>query len=254
MSLELTGKRILVTGAGGGIGRATAELAVARGARVLCTDVDGVGLKQTLKAIAEKHPGAEALGAELDSTDFTAAGAAIARVARQWGRFDGLANVAGVIMAKPLADTELADLERLFRINAGGMVVMTRAVLPHLVDGGAIVNVSSSAAGHTSPGLGAYGASKAANLYLTRAWADELAVRGIRVSGVAPGAVDTNMPRSVVPPGEEGLRMLDDSVKGAQLLGRMAQPEEIAISICYLLSDDASFITGTTLWIDGGTR
>jgi NAD(P)-dependent dehydrogenase (short-subunit alcohol dehydrogenase family) len=212
------------------------------------------GLEQTVRGIQVQTPRATVIGETLDSTDLDAAARLIAQVADQWGPFDAVANVAGVIMAKPLIETELADLERLFRINAGGTVVMTRAVLPHLADNGVIVNVSSASAAYVSPGLGAYGASKAANLYLTRAWAAELADRGIRVCGVAPGAVDTAMPRSVVPPGEEGDRLLASSVAQAQLIGRLAQPEEIAIAICYLLSDDASYITGSTLWIDGGTH
>lgn len=102
-------------------------------------------------------------------------------------------------------------------------------------------------ADHVSPGLGLYGASKAANVYLTRAWAAELAGRGIRVCGVAPGAVDTAMPRSIMPPGDERELLLAATVAGAQPIARMAQPDEIATAIGYLLSDDASYITGSTL-------
>ncbi|MFE4668089.1 SDR family NAD(P)-dependent oxidoreductase [Streptomyces sp. NPDC056716] len=166
--------------------------------------------------------------------------------------FHGLANVAGVILARPLTDCTLADLERLMRINVGGVLVMSRAILPHLAERAVIVNVSSSSAGRMTPGLGIYGASKAANLFMTKALAVEWAARGVRVCAIAPGAVDTAMPRSTMPPGEEGERLLARAVDGAQLIKALAQPGEVAAAIGFLLGEDAGYVTGSTLWFDGG--
>ncbi|MFI1401035.1 SDR family NAD(P)-dependent oxidoreductase [Streptomyces sp. NPDC020681] len=253
MSHTLDGKSVVITGAGGGIGRATAQLVAAKGASVLCTDVNADGLKETVRLIQAESPAVQVVGEALDCTEHGAAVEVITRCADAWGGdFHALVNVAGVIMAKPLMEVELADLERVFRVNLGGMLVMSQAVAPRLTDGGVIVNVSSSTARSASPSLAAYGASKAANAYLSRAFAAELAERGIRVCGIGPGAVDTAMPRSIMPPGAEGERLLEAAVAHTQLIKRLAQPEEVAAAICFLLSDDASYITGSTLWFDGG--
>ncbi|MFF3573889.1 SDR family NAD(P)-dependent oxidoreductase [Nocardia jiangxiensis] len=246
-------KRIVVTGAGGGIGHATALHLARQGASVLCTDVDGEGLERTRKELQEAAPSVRVASEVLDSSDETAAAAVLSRYAETWGGpFDALANVAGVILAKPLADCELADLERLMRINVGGAFVMSRSILPHLAPQAVIVNVSSSSAGQMTPGLGLYGASKAANLFLTKALAVELAERGVRVCAIAPGAVDTAMPRRCMPPGEEGERMLAQAVDGAQLIKTLAKPAEVAAAIAFLLGDNAGYVTGSTLWFDGG--
>jgi NAD(P)-dependent dehydrogenase (short-subunit alcohol dehydrogenase family) len=246
-------KHIVVTGAGGGIGRATAIHLAVRGASVLCTDVDADGLRDTTKALQEAAPEARAAVEVLDSSDEVRAAEVLTKFAERWDRpFDGLANVAGVILAKPLTDCHLADLERLMRINVGGVLVMSRAILPHLAQQATIVNVSSSSAGQVTPGLGLYGASKAANLFLTKALSIELGERGVRVCAIAPGAVDTAMPRSTMPPGEDGERMLAHAVEETQLIKTLAQPADVAAAIAFLLSDDASYVTGSTLWFDGG--
>ncbi|MCE0763541.1 SDR family oxidoreductase [Pseudonocardia kujensis] len=251
---SLTGRRYVVTGAGGGIGRATALALTLEGASVLCTDVVAEGLKETAEVLAAKAPDDTKVVCEaLDSTDGEAAAEVVTRGARMLqGPFDGLANVAGVMLGKPLAETEMADVDQIFRVNVGAGLMMTRAVLPHLGRGGVVVNISSSSANQVTPGMGLYGSSKAALVYLTRALAQELAPRGIRVVAVAPGAVDTAMPRSLLPPGPESEQILAEAVRASQLIERIAQPEEIAESIRFLLSDGAAYITGSTLWVDGG--
>jgi NAD(P)-dependent dehydrogenase (short-subunit alcohol dehydrogenase family) len=250
----LAGRHYVVTGAGGGIGRATVLALALDGASVLGTDVDAACLQETAELVAAKAPADVRVVCEpLDSTDAAAAAAVVARGVRLLGGgFAGLVNAAGVILGKPLAEVELADLDRVFRVNVGGMLMMTKAVLPHLTGAAVIVNIGSSSARNVTPGLGLYGASKAANHYLTRALAAELADRGIRVCGVGPGAVDTAMPRRLMPPGAEGERLLAEAVRADQLIGRLARPEEIADAIRFLLDDGAGYITGSTLWIDGG--
>ncbi|WP_046495367.1 SDR family NAD(P)-dependent oxidoreductase [Streptomyces odonnellii] len=253
MSRSLADRRIVVTGAGAGIGRAIARKAASHGASVLCIDLDADGLEETARLIQAEASAVEVAAEALDCTDHDAAVEVLERRAAVWGgAFDALVNNAGVTLSKPLAECDLADLERIFRVNVGGMLVMSRALLPRLTDQGVIVNVNSSSARHVHPGLGLYGASKAANAYLTQVYAAEFAERGIRVCGIGPGAVDTNMPRSMMPPGAEGERMLQEAVSGTQLIKRLARPEEIAEAICFLLSEDAAYITGSTLWIDGG--
>lgn len=250
---DLAGKRVIVTGAGGGIGRATVLMAVSRGASVLCLDLAEGGLAETIRLAEELAPEVRTASAVVDCSDFGEVSRALAEVAENWGGFDCLANVAGIMFAKPLAECELADIDRIFRVNVGAMLMTSRAALPWLPAGSVIVNVSSANAQHVTAGLGVYGASKAANLYLTRVFALEFAEHGVRVCGLGPGAVDTAMPRSFMPAGDEGERLLAEAVAGAQVVPRMAQPEEIAKAIGYLISDEASFIIGSTLWIDGGT-
>ena len=254
MKSDLSGRRIVLTGAGNGIGRATALAAARNGAKVLGTDIDEAGLQETLRLIKEQTPEATAAVEVLDSTDAAAAAEVLGRYAAEWGGLDGLGNIAGKMYMGMLIDSDLATLEQAFRINVGGMFVMTQAIVPLLADGGVIVNVNSSSAAHVTPGISLYGSTKAANMYLTQAFSQELADRNVRVCGIGPGAVDTQFPRSVMPAGEEGEKMLQESVKHAQTITRLAQPDEIATAINYLLSDDAGYIAGTTLWIDGGSR
>jgi 3-oxoacyl-[acyl-carrier protein] reductase len=245
---------MVVTGAGGGIGRATAVALASHGAAVLCTDIDADGLETTGALIEQAAPSAQVASEVLDCTDYTAASAVLSRCSALWsGTFDALVNVAGIILAKPLAECELADLERVFRVNVGGILVMSRAVLPHLSGSAVILNVTSNSARQVTPGLGIYGASKAANSFLTRALALELAERGARVCAIAPGAVNTKMPRSILPPGEDGDRILEQAISNSQLIKHLAQPEDVAGAICFLLSDAAAFVTGSTLWFDGGS-
>jgi 3-oxoacyl-[acyl-carrier protein] reductase len=241
----------IVTGAAGGIGRATARMLAQQGAAVIGLDLDADGLKETWHVISDEIESARVLVEPADVTDRQAAATAVQRAVA--GRpVHMLFNIAGIIRAKPLLESSTPDVLELMEANVGSLVTMTNVVAPLMPPGGVIVNTSSSAAGHFSPGQGIYGASKLAVVYLTKALAGECAELGIRVCAVGPGAVDTQMPRRMMAHLPDREAVLQAAVERSQLITRLAQPEEIAAAMCYLASDEAGYCTGTTLWIDGG--
>jgi len=243
----LAGKVALVTGGGSGIGLATAELLRARGATVV---------------VADRTPGA---GTEpLDVTDEAAVDALVADVVRRHGRLDLAANVAGTAGSyATVVDSDTAAWRDTLAVNLDGVYFCLRAELRAMLAsadggtgggagggaaGGAVVNVASSAGRMGVPGLAAYSASKHGVLGLTRSAALEVAGQGIRVNAVCPGSVRTPMLRGFVG-GDEAL--LDKMGRRAPI-GRLGDPHEIAAAIVWLLSDEASFVTGGALEADGG--
>ncbi|MGK5630247.1 SDR family NAD(P)-dependent oxidoreductase [Streptomyces sp. URMC 123] len=237
---------VLVTGAGTGIGRATARAFAAEGAHVVA-----VGRRaEPLDATAAGHDRIAPLVA-----DITADGEPerIVRTVRErYGRLDVLVNNAGIVSGGPLGTLTPEAIAPLLATNLVAPVLLAQAALPSLEDaGGVIVNVSTSVGQRAWPGSSLYAATKTALELLTRSWAVELAPRGIRVVAVAPGAIDT-------PIGEhQGLtpeRMA--AVREWQLahtpLGRIGRPEEVAWAITKLAAPAASFVTGVVLPVDGG--
>jgi NAD(P)-dependent dehydrogenase (short-subunit alcohol dehydrogenase family) len=223
-----------VTGAGAGIGLATAELLRARGVTVVGADV---------------RPGE---GVEvLDVTDEAAVDALVAAVVERHGRLDLAANVAGtpgVYAEVAASSTEV--WRTTMAVNLDGVYFCVRAELRAMRSSGAgsIVNVASSAARMGVPGLAAYSASKHGVLGLTRTAALEEAARGIRVNAVCPGTVRTGMLRGFVGDDDEQMERMGRRAP----MGRLGEPAEIAAAIVWLLSDDASFLTGATVDADGG--
>jgi 3-oxoacyl-[acyl-carrier protein] reductase len=237
----------LVTGAGSGIGRATTELLAERGARVVAADRDRAAAAET--AARARRPGAEVEPVACDVTRAADVEAAVALARRRWGRLDVLVNAAGILRVAPLETETEAEWERVLAVNLTGAFLQTRAALAAMREqggGGAIVHIASRAALRAKEGHGAYAASKAGVLQLTRMAAVEGAPHGIRVNCVCPGFIDTPMTRG---------GYADDAFSGWSLacpLGRPGRPDEVARAMLFLASDEASFITGVALPVDGG--
>jgi 3alpha(or 20beta)-hydroxysteroid dehydrogenase len=237
------GRVAIVTGAGRGMGEAIARRLVAEGARVVLTDV----LSDEGEAVAADL-GDAARFLTHDVTDAAGWSAAVERAGTDFGRLDVLVNNAGIYWRRPLEDETPDRLRRAFDVNTIGPFLGIQAVLPAFrqVGGGSIVNVVSLASVHGYAWQGAYGASKWALRGITRTAAQELGPEGIRVNAVMPGPIETSM----LPPDTTGL----GTARFAGIpLQRAGQPEEVASVVCYLASDDASFVSGAEVVVDGGS-
>jgi NAD(P)-dependent dehydrogenase (short-subunit alcohol dehydrogenase family) len=239
---------VLVTGGASGIGRATAELFAAEGARVACTDINLEGLAETVERI--ERAGGRALAVESDVADAGSARAAVATCVETLGKPSVLCNVAGVGGFVRTEDLSVEIWARTLGVNLNGTFYMSHACLPHLLErpGSSIVNVASLAGLIGQAYCAAYCASKWGVVGLTKALAVEYVKQGLRVNCVCPGGVQTAILGSFIPP--------KDADPG--LLGRLAltrgftQPDEVAEAIAYLASDAARSVTGVALPIDRG--
>jgi NAD(P)-dependent dehydrogenase (short-subunit alcohol dehydrogenase family) len=245
--VNLEGKTALVTGAGSGIGRAIALLFGARGANVVAADVDEAAAVATTRAAAGN---AVAVGG--DVVDDDAVGAMVRTAVDRFGSLDFAVNNAGIAPdPKPFTDHSRADWQRTIDVDLTGVFCCMQHELRQFVaqgHGGAIVNVSSAAGTVPAPGQPQYTAAKHGVLGLTKQAAQEFAAQGIRVNAVLPGQTETVPMRQYLDAmpdqGERMLRRLP--------MGRMATPEEIAQTVVWLCSDDASYVNGVSLLVDGG--
>jgi NAD(P)-dependent dehydrogenase (short-subunit alcohol dehydrogenase family) len=183
----------------------------------------------------------------VDVTDELAVRTAAAKVATQWGTVDILVNCAGIAIRKPVDQTAESDWTRVFDVNVKGTFLVSKAVLPHIRNGGAIVNLSSITGIRGVRERAAYSASKGAIAALTRNMAIDYAPRGIRVNAVCPGFVRTPMTKALT-----GDPDAYRSLISVHPLGRLGEPEDIANAILFLVSAEASWITGHLLVVDGG--
>ena len=243
--LSLEGRVAVVTGAGRGIGSATARQLARAGAQVALLDLDPAGVNRTAEAIGLE--GGEALAFTNDITDSFAVERTLDRVIDEWGRIDVLVNNAGVLSEAPLEELTDEDLEESLDINLRGTLVCTRATVPHMVARGAgrVISAASMSTRIGAVGLTAYSASKGAIVGMTRTWARELGPKGITANAVAPGLIDSET-TSTVPAGELEATL---SRLPARRLGR---PDEVAAVYVFLASDLSSFINGAVLGVDGG--
>ena len=247
---RLDGKVAIVTGAGGGIGRATAVRLAEEGARLGLTDLKADPLEEAAAAAREAGAAVESVAGDI--VDPATVDALATALIDRFGRIDALVNNAGIVIAKPLVEHTVDDFERLMQINVLSYLLTTQRVVGEMQrgGGGSIVNISSIGGLVGLAGVGVYCASKAAVLGLTRSTAFEFAP-DIRCNAICPGGVDTPMSwehLSTFDDQEEALRI----TVGRQLIKRHAQPREIAEAILFLSSDESSFMTGAAVPVEAG--
>lgn len=244
----------LVTGGAGGIGSETARLFCAEGARVAIVDLSADDLRRIAASGAEDIPGAAILPVVADISREDEAVRAVAETVAAFGGLTVLVNNAGVRAYGPIAEASSDSWRRIIDVNLLGTANCTKAALPELrkANAASIVNVSSVHAEVGRKGMGQYDATKAGIVSLTRTLAWEEAENGIRVNAVCPGGTLT--PYHIARYGEQGVS--EETLRARQadacLLGRWAEPREVAYPILWLASDEASFVTGAALMVDGG--
>jgi NAD(P)-dependent dehydrogenase (short-subunit alcohol dehydrogenase family) len=247
----LEGKVAIVTGGSRGIGRATARLLAREGASVVLGSRDDAGSAATVASITAE--GGRAIAVRADVSRAPDVSGLVGRAIESYGGVDILVNNAGLDVGKPLLETSETDWDLVMSVNLKGHFLCAVAVVPHMVarGGGSIVNTSSILALSSLPDCGAYCASKAGILGLTRSMALEWGPLGIRVNCVLPGSTDTDMMWMGLSP--EEIPVERGRVEAATPLGRIAEPEEIAEATLWFCSQKASFASGSFLWLDGGT-
>jgi NAD(P)-dependent dehydrogenase (short-subunit alcohol dehydrogenase family) len=244
--MTFSGRVAVVTGAGSGIGRATALLLAERGASVLAADYDGDGAEETARLA-----GGGVVSHVVDVRDEASVVAMFQRSDGEWGnRLDVVANIAGIGSTDPAPTTSVEVWDNVFAVNARGVFLGCKHGIPRLIrgGGGTVVNMASVAGVVGLRNRAAYCASKGAVIALTRALAVDHVGDGVRVNCVCPGTVDSPWVRRLVEDVGESI----DQLTARQPMGRLGTPEEIAKSIAYLASDDTAFMTGSALVIDGG--
>jgi 2-hydroxycyclohexanecarboxyl-CoA dehydrogenase len=251
---RLVGRSALITGGAAGIGAAMAELFCAEGAAVTLIDTDGEKLAQTCAAINRKVPGTRVAHFAANVADADAAHAAVAHALAAHGHLDILINNAAMRNNASVSDATPDEWQAVLGVNLMGAANYCRAALPALRERGnaSIVNVSSCYAVTGRKGMGLYDASKAGLLALTRTLAHEEAAHGIRVNAICPGSTLTDFHLNKARATGKDVEQLKSERQSTSLLGRWATPMEIALPVLWLASDEASFITGTTLMVDGG--
>jgi len=243
---DLTGKTAFVTGASRGIGAAIAKRLAADGASVAITYSKGTdAAAQVVKDI--EAAGGRALAVQADATDAQAVGAAIAQTVATFGGLDILVNNAGTAVPKPFEETTLDEIDLMLALNLRGVFIATQAALKHLQQGGRIITIGSCVGERMmTPGLVAYAATKGAVKMFTQGLAREIGSRGITVNNVQPGPIDTD------------LNPADGDWATPQIantsLGRYGHVGEVAALVAFVASAEASYITGASLTVDGGTN
>ncbi|TFZ01258.1 SDR family NAD(P)-dependent oxidoreductase [Ramlibacter rhizophilus] len=251
---RLAGKVALVTGGGGGIGAATTRLFCEQGAAVMLVDLDPAALERTAQAVRAERPEARIEVLAGDVADPGVATAAVRACEQAFGQLDVLVNNAAMRNYSSFAEATPEEWQAVIGVNMLGNAQFCRAALPLLrrAGRGAIVNVSSCYAVKGRKGMALYDATKSAMLAMTRTLAFEEADHGVRVNVVCPGSTLTDFHVNRTRAAGRSVEDLKTQRQDTSLLGRWAEPMEIAYPILWLASDEGSFITGTTLVVDGG--
>jgi len=247
MAGRLEGKVAIITGSARGMGRAEAELFAKEGAKVVVADI----LENEAKETAEKinKDGYEAMAVKLDVTKADEWKKVVEQVTEKWGKVDVLVNNAGILSMRGVEDAPEEEWDRVMNINAKSQFLGIKYVLPAMKKAtkGSIINISSIYGLIGSGAAVAYHASKGASRLLTKTVAAELAKYNIRVNSIHPGVIRTPMTDELLKDEQSAKELL-----GTTVLGRPAEPEEVANGALFLASDDSSFMTGSELVIDGG--
>lgn len=239
-------KSVVVTGASRGIGRACAEVFAQNGYSVLIDYNKNADAAEALACELREKYKVNAVPFSADVSDEEQVRRMISKAVYEFGKIDVLVNNAGISLDKTLEDSGTEDYERVFGVNVKGMITATKYAARQMRDtGGAVVNVSSVWGIAGASGESLYASSKGAVIALTRSLAKELSVYGIRVNCVAPGVIDTDMNKCYSD------KALDDLVSRTPL-SRMGTPRDVANAVLFLSGEEASFITGQTLTVDGG--
>jgi NAD(P)-dependent dehydrogenase (short-subunit alcohol dehydrogenase family) len=244
--VRLANKTAFITGGNSGIGLATARLFVAEGARVTIT-----GRNQATLLAAAKELGPNALAIVADATDIEATEKAILQAVGKFGKLDIVFANAGIAGNTPIGGTTLAAFENVIRTNITSVFFTVQAATPHLNDGASIILNGSVISVLGNPGYSAYAASKAGVRAMARVMASELSPRRIRVNVVSPGASRTPIWNGAAPT-PEAFAVLDKRISRTIPLGRLGEAEEVAKTVLFLASDDASNVQAAEIFVDGG--
>jgi 3-oxoacyl-[acyl-carrier protein] reductase len=243
---NLSGKVALVTGASRGIGAAIARRLAADGASVAITYSKGSeSAAQVVKDI--ERGGGKGIAIQADATDATAVSAAVSKAAATFGRLDILVNNAGTAIPKPFEEATLAEMDQVIGLNLRGVFIATQAALKHMADGGRIITIGSCVGERLlTPGLVAYAATKGAVKMFVQGLSREVGARGITVNNIQPGPIDTDLNPAA---GDWATPQIANTA-----LKRYGHVEEIAAMVAFVAGPEASYITGASMTVDGGTN
>ncbi|MFC5470510.1 SDR family NAD(P)-dependent oxidoreductase [Cohnella suwonensis] len=250
--MRLSNKVVLISGAGSGIGKCSAELFAREGATVVIGDVNeeaGAGVAQAIR-----EAGGSAHFVRLDVTDEASTMAAVAEAIEKFGRVDVLFNNAGISGVGALHEVKPDDWDRVVGVNLKGVYLLSKAVVPHMMalKRGSIINMSSCAAEIGLARRAVYSATKGAVLALTKAMQVDYAPYGIRVNALLPGTIMTPFVEKYLSTSYDDPEKAIESIKNRQLSGQLGRPEDVANAALFLASDESGFMMGSPMYVDGG--